>query len=379
MSAVDSRRIAFLLSSLKFGGGERVALNLAHALKDRGYDIDFVLMQAVGELLDEATRDFNVIDLQCSRTWKLPARLVRYLTRARPAALVSSFWKLNLCACVARPFAPRLKLALWEHSPPSRSRNSPTWLYFLTASLFYRLATRVIAVSAGVADDIRAITFGIDRKIVTIFNAIPGPKHFVRARRRRSGRRIIWVGRFAEPKNPGLMIEAFARLPSSGYALDLLGDGPMRADLEKRVDDVGLAARVRFLGYQPDVYAHMAHADLLVTSSDREGLPTVLVEALYAGLGIVSTDCGAGIRQILVDGIYGTIVPPNDPEAMAGAILRELANPRDPETQRRGAERFDPVLVSHQFMAAIDGGTNVQAEKSLTSSARPHCPTSPPG
>jgi glycosyltransferase involved in cell wall biosynthesis len=356
VSAGDRPRIAFLLSSLKFGGAERVALNLALAFKRQGYAIDFVLMQKVGELLEEAERHFTVIDLDCSRTWKLPGKLAGYMRRDRPVAVISSFWKLNLCACIARISAPRVKLGLWEHSPPSRSRNSPTWLYFITASLFYRLATRVIAVSDGVAEDIRRISVGIRAKIVTIYNAIPPPQPGA-AGQQRQGRRIIWVGRFADPKNPGLMIEAFARLPSSGgYVLEFLGDGPLRSELEEQARRSKVSKRIKFLGFQTDVYSHMEAADLLVLSSDREGLGNVLIEALWAGLGVVSTDAGAGIREILLDNCYGTIVPVGDAQALAAAIERELANPRDRDTQRQGAARFDPDLVVRQFADAIGLG-----------------------
>ena len=366
MTDVKRPRIAFLLSSLKFGGAERVALNLAHALKGQGYEIDFVLMQAEGELLDEAARNFNTVDLHCSRTWKLPGRLARYLARTRPVGLVSSFWKLNLCACVARVFVMGTRLALWEHSPPSRSRNSPIWLYFLTASLFYRLATCVVAVSRGVADDVRATTVGLGPKIVTIFNAVPGPYHRAAARPQNPARRIIWVGRFAEPKNPELIIEAFARLPAArGYVLTMLGDGPLRPELEERSSRLGLGERVRFLGFQSDVYAHMAQADLLVSTSDREGLPTVLIEALHAGIGVVATDSGLAVREILLDGTYGTIVPVNDAVALAGAIVQELAGSRNCDTQRRGAMRFDPALVAREFVQAMGFGGALDPRASL--------------
>lgn len=347
-------KIAFVHSSLKFGGAERVTLNLAHALKAQGYDIDILLMSAEGELLDEAARDFNLIDLACSKTWMLPARLLKYLLHHRPTALVPSFWRLNLCACLARMLAPRTKLALWEHSPPSRIAHTPAWLYFLTASIFYRFATRVIAVSDGVAADIRRITIGLGSKVVTVYNAIPAPDLPPPGEALAPGHRIIWVGRLADPKNPALMLEAFSRLPASGgYCLDILGDGSQRDQLEQRAADLGIAERVRFLGFRSDAYEYMAVADLLALSSDREGLPSVVIEALNAGLAIVSTDCGEGVHEILGEGVYGTIVPVGAAEALADAMKEELARRRDPVVQRRGAARFEPAQVALRFAQVI--------------------------
>lgn len=347
-------RIAFLLSSLKFGGGERAALNLAAALKARGYRIDLVVMSCEGEYLPEARSLFNVVDLRCDRTWKLPLRLGRYLRGIRPVGLVSSFWKLNLCACVARVFLPAVRLALWEHSPPSKSRNSPAWLYAVTASLSYRLGTAVVAVSSGVASDVLGITCGLRDRLRIIWNPIPAPAAGAPATAAELHKRIVWVGRLARPKNPGLMVEAFALLPKDrGYTLEFVGDGDLRPALERRVQNLGLQDAVAFLGFQPAPYPFMQRADLLVLSSDSEGFGNVLVEALYAGLRAVSTDCGAGVHDILVGGRYGTIVPPNDAPALARAIQQELAAPYDRQLQAAAARRFEPDLIAGQFLQAL--------------------------
>jgi glycosyltransferase involved in cell wall biosynthesis len=360
-------RIAFLLSSLKFGGGERVTLNLAAALKRRGYEIDILVTQPIGELLGEAGRDFTVVDLRCARTWQLPGRLARYLRARRPVALISSFWKLNLCACLSRIASPRTRLLVWEHSPPSRSANSPRWAYLPTASLLYRLATKVVAVSEGVARDIRGMTIGLDRRIVTIANPVPSSGSLEARDARTPGKRILWIGRLAEPKNPGLMLDAFARTRGSDLRLDILGDGPLRSALEARAKALGLGRQICFLGFQPAPYDHMAQADLLVLSSDREGLPTVLIEALHAGLAIVSTDCGDGVREILMEGRYGTIVPAGDAAALAVAIEGQLACPPDPARQREAARRFDPDRIAGQFLAALRlGGPNIPQNQPLT-------------
>ncbi|HUF09416.1 MAG TPA: glycosyltransferase [Rhodothermales bacterium] len=349
------RKFAFLLSSLKFGGAERVALNLAKALKQQGFEVEILLMSKEGEFLAEAAELFDVVDLRCDRTWKLPGRLVSYLSANRPDVLICSFWKLNLGACCARLLHPRVRLLLWEHSPPSRSSNSPTVLYAITASLLYRLATKIVVVSSGVYEDVKKITVGLGPKLVVIFNPIPPPIETPADNARdRDRRKILWVGRLDEPKNPGLMLEAFALLRKGhAYALDFVGDGRLQADLERRRDALGLQDRVRFLGFRSDPYALMSKAGLLVVSSDREGLPSVIVEALYCGLRVVSTNCGEGIRDILLDNCYGTIVPVGDERALALAISRELDQPHDPRSQVEGARPFLPEEIVRQYLSAL--------------------------
>lgn len=349
-------RVAFVLSSLKFGGGERVALNLAHAFKAKGLQVEFLLMSCEGEFLAEAVQHFNVVDLHCDRTWKLPAKLATYMRRQNPDALISSFWKLNLCACLARLACPQIRLLLWEHSPPSKSANSPTWLYAITASLCYRFATKVIAVSTGVRDDIASITVGLSGSLAVILNPIPPPAATcLEVQTSEKGRRLVWVGRLDTPKNPRLMLDAFAQLPQDeNYSLDIIGDGPMRTELEQRTKELGLQSSVRFQGFQKNPFKWMMQSSLLVLSSNREGLPTVLVEALYCGLRVVSTDCGRGIHDILLDNHYGTIVPAGDPVALAKAIAEELSKACDTVKQIEGARRFLPDAIADQFLAALN-------------------------
>lgn len=348
------KRIAVLLPNLKFGGAERAALNLAKGFKDIGIQVEILLMSREGELLPEAERDFQVVDLECDRTYKLPGKLLNYLVMQRPDVLVSSFWKLNLCSCLARALVPRTKLVLWEHSHPSRSRNSPRWLYSPSASMLYGLSTKVVAVSTGVYRDIDRWTFGLRRKLVVIFNPIVPPEpHILQRRRRPDSKQVIWVGRLDHPKNPGLLLDAFALLPGSCKAnLVFVGEGRLRPELEQRCKFLDMEDRVSFLGFRPNPYEEMAASDLLVLSSDREGLGNVIVEALYCGLRVVSTDCGEGIQDILLDDRYGTTVPCRDKVSMAEAIADELQAHHDAQTQVHGAQRFLPEVIVRQFLAA---------------------------
>lgn len=343
-----------MLPSLKFGGAERVALNLARALKALGWTVAILVMSREGEFLAEAERDFDVVDLKCDRTRKLPGCLARYLTAHPTEIVLSSFWKLNLCACLARVAGGPRRLLLWEHSPPSISKNSPTLLYAISASLLYRLADRVICVSAGVRDDVARWTVGLTSRLQVIHNPIPPPSAPLPASRAPSAtKRIAWVGRLDEPKNPQLLVEAFALLaPRIAAELIYVGDGPFREALEQRCRELGLAQRVRFAGFQRAPYDVLAACDLLALTSDREGLPTVLVEALHCGLGVVSTDCGQGVHEILRGSAYGTIVARGDPQALADAIEAELSRPRDKARQIEGGQRFLPEEIARQFVAA---------------------------
>jgi glycosyltransferase involved in cell wall biosynthesis len=158
-----------------------------------------------------------------------------------------------------------------------------------------------------------------------------------------------------EPKNPRLLLEAFQLVLKRMRAeLHIVGDGSLRRELEELVRDLGIDHFVSFLGFQRDPYESMLNANLLVLTSNSEGLPSALVEGLYCGLPVVSTDSGAGAREILLDGHHGSLVPCNDKLALAEAIERELNQPRSADQQRVGAARYSPKRAADAFLRLVD-------------------------
>ena len=348
------RKIAILLPSLKFGGAERVSLNLAREMKLLGIDIDILVLSKEGEYLAEAEKEFIVHDLQCNRTYKLPYLLLQYLFCSRPNVLISNFWKLNLCACLTRLIFPFFKLILWEHSPPSKTPVSPTWIYAFSASLLYPFAKKIVAVSDGVRNDINKYTVGLSGKLITIYNPITPPDDFLLKKlavKHNNEPQIISLGRLELEKNPTLLIKAFALLPDELNAtLLMVGDGSQRKKLEQICIDLNVQKKVKFFGFIGNPYHLLINADLLVLPSNFEGFGNVIVEAFYCGLPVVSTDCPYGPRELLVHDCYGSLVPVNDEFAMARAIQYELENRRSSEVQKFAAQRFLPSVVVKQFL-----------------------------
>src|SRR5215212_6395165 len=139
--------------------------------------------------------------------------------------------------------------------------------------------------------------------------------------------RVLFVGRLAPQKGVHALVAAVALIEDPSARVLLVGDGPERPALEREAKQIGVGDRLHFVGFfaHDRLPAAIAHADVLVLPSVYEELGTVLLEAMWAGLPIVASRTG-GIPDVIEDGVNGLLVPPGEPEALARAINRVLAD-----------------------------------------------------
>lgn len=357
-------RIAFLLPDLKGGGAERVALTLIRHYVAGGHEVDLVLSRAEGELIDLLPAEVTLVDLKAPRIRQVLRPFLGYLRERRPDTVQALMWPLTTIAIVAKLLARgRTRLVVADHTMLSREHGHfgpvARWLLSRSIRLTYPLADARVIVSNRAADDLARLA-GIARtSIMTIRNPVdPPPAGPARAAVddlwQGPGARIVTVGSMKAEKNHRLLLSAFAILARTREArLLLVGDGRMRADLEARARDLGIADRVMMPGFLIDPAAAYASADLFVLSSDFEGYPLVLVEAMFAGLRIVSTDCDSGPREILDGGRFGRLVPVGDAEALAGAMAGALDGPHDAAAVKARAHALSAGSFAHYDTAML--------------------------
>jgi len=338
------KTLALFLPSLAHGGAERVMLNIAIGLHQRGeFDIDLVLVEASGPYLEQARASgVRIVDLGCSRIISSLPAVVRYLRKTRPVAVLSALDTTNLVMLwAARIARTNTRVIVSEHcnfshalagAVTARSRLLP-----VLVSRFYPWADEIVSVSAGVADDLAQSTAVPRESMTVIVNPVITPEVERAAQAEpehpwlAEGENVpvvLGIGRLTYQKNFQLLINAFSKLASDTPArLVILGEGEDRDDLEQQVESLGLTNWVDLPGFVQNPYAFMRKASLFALSSRYEGLPTVLIEALFCGAPVVSTDCPSGPREILLDGNIGALVPCENIDALAAAMRETLLNP----------------------------------------------------
>ena len=358
--------ISILLPDLRGGGAERVMLDLANEFSSLGQHVEFVLMQATGDFLPIAQRDFQVFDLNAPRTRGVPVALARYLREHKPDAVIANMWPLTSAAVIGRSLSRhQCRLLLVEHNTLTQQYSSWGKVHagMMAASMAatYRFADVVAAVSDGAAKDTARLARLSNERVKVLHNPIPqrqvpSPEAMEHAEGLWDcppGQRILTVGSLKEQKNHPVLLRAFADIQYPEARLMLLGQGAKETALRAMAVELGIADRVVFAGFHPDPTPFYQTADLFVLSSDYEGLPTVLIEALASGTLVVSTDCPSGPAEILENGKFGRLVPVRDPQALADAMLEALSAPHDPAILKQRASDFVPAIAAKRYLELL--------------------------
>lgn len=373
MCATASKRIIIHVPTLRGGGAERVCVLVANEFARRGHDVTLFVWDATGPNSELVSPKVKILDFGLRAhgenfgkltTLKAFVRSIAVYRRLKPDAVFSALEFANLLTASAliaggikASFFPSFHAAGSLKADSLGSRVAP----LLSRLVRYR-ATRAIAVSRGIAKDLRQRGFA-EKQTVVIGNPIPALQASDTGNDEWRGRLstmgtgpvVATLGRLVEVKDHRMLIEAFAKIdPSKNCRLVIFGEGPLRDDLQTQARTLGLENRILFAGYVNDPAACYAVADLFVLSSRSEGFGNVLVEAMGAGVPVVSTDAPYGPREILADGRYGALVPVGNAATMAIAIEKALDQPADISLLKTRAAEFSEQVVGDRYEALLE-------------------------
>jgi glycosyltransferase involved in cell wall biosynthesis len=344
-------RVLLVVTLAEVGGAQTYVASLLPALIDR-FDVA-VAAHGLGPLREAAIASgARYIPLEHVRRPISPVRdlrglieLVRLLRRERPDIVHASSSKAGVLA----------RLAARLVRVPIRVFTVHGWAFLAYSGLSSRLyrwadravrplTTATICVSEGEQSaGVEADTCDGERTVV-IPNAVD-VSAAPQAQHDRATPRIVAVGRLKAPKDFLTLVRALSVLPPGSFHARIVGEGPDRPELEQEILRLGLSRSVQLAGECSDVPELLARADVFVLSSESEGLPVSVLEAMAAGLPVVASRVG-GVPEAVLDGRTGLLVRPRDPAELAAALGRLVAEPTlrrrlGAAGRARAEERFD--------------------------------------
>jgi len=334
------RRIVIVVSSISTGGAERVAATMANAWLERGHQVwlvstylgprtvSYPLHPGVSVLfLSETTLGSG--QSRWPRVLRKTRALRRILLTLRPDVIISFLTNVNVLTIIAHANSG-IPLIISERTDPLHDTELPLALRVARA-FCYRFADALVVQTEAAARRYGAQLQGVPRMTV-IHNPLPAQlaASSTRASHDGEGGCVIAMGRLSPEKGYSKLIEAFARVLGNdpAWQLRIWGDGPLRNDVQSVVDRLRLTDRVRLCGVTNQPWAALAAGQIFVLSSEYEGFPNSMLEAMALGLPCIAFDCPSGARELADGGHTAKLVPCGDVAALAGA-LRELAGDRE--------------------------------------------------
>lgn len=361
--------IALFIPSLAGGGAEKMTLHLAGELVRMGYEVDLLLVSKQGDYSEMIPVGVRAIELGPRRLLSCILPLAAYLNKRKPMALLSALTLANCVAIVSRALAcssVRLLISERNHLTTVTKSTERFSLRFLplVVGFLYPLADVVVGISQGVVEDLRTIAPKIkDEKLHVIYNPVITDDQILSPRSERAPHPwlsdgsypvILAAGRLVPQKDFKTLLTAFSLLRAHRAArLVILGEGPQREELLTMAHSLGVSDDLLMPGFVSNTQDWYSRADIFVMSSAWEGLGNVLVEALFFGLPVVSTDCCSGPSEILDNGKYGMLVPVGDYENLATAISSTIESPIESSILKNRAMDFHVSRATKRYLRFV--------------------------
>lgn len=325
-------KIAIYNISISGGGAERFTVVLSKGLADKGYDVH--LLTAAQQKDEYAVADsVKRVILHEKNSFVSNAKdLLKYLKDNDVDICLAVGIYPNLVATLAKSPSLKTKIVISERNAPKHDHLS--WKSKLLRKLLYWRADAYVFQTPGA---MACYSKSIQKRSVVIPNPL---KENLPARSNNPKKEIVAVGRLMPQKNYELLLSAFAEVckRDADYTLHIYGQGIYETHLQDYAKRIGIDNRVFFEGFKDDVHSCIKDSDIYVLSSDFEGLPNALMEAMAMGFPVVSTDCPPGGPRMLIEhGVNGLLVPVGDVVSLSDAMLELINDKILKESMRKSA------------------------------------------
>jgi glycosyltransferase involved in cell wall biosynthesis len=339
-------RILELVNNLEIGGAERMVVDLSKTLHERGHEVHVACLRRGGPLTGVlASVGIPAVTFEKSGgfNWKVAAEMGAYCAQHEIDVVHTHNPLVHHYGVLAARRANVPVVVNTVHGPANVGRIGRALAIFEASCLW---SSNVVACCEAVGQHVRKATWIARRKTCVIPNGIP-LERFLAIQRPAPGKEFVFgtVGRLVPVKDQRSLLRAFALLRSerSDCRLEILGDGPLRAELEQEAETLGIRRAVTFHGSSLDVAQFLARIDTFLLTSTSEGLPLTLLEAMAAALPVIGTAVGA-IPELVSSANAGWVCAPGNVSDLASAMKAAATSPLLPEMGRRARQ-----LVSREY------------------------------
>lgn len=320
--------ITFTVPAMMFGGAERVISILSNCWVSMGHNVNILIVGSNPECVYELDKQINV---RCIGGLKgRPGiahfnlmRSIRHEVLKCNTDIAISFIADTFAYTALSLVGTNIPLIYSERGDPSKR------IHRKGMKIYHKIIEKFADGTVFQIEGAKQFFSKRIRKnsvvILNPFNTEKLPDYDFENRKKE----IVTMGRVCSQKNQSLLIDAFSLIANefSDYVLKIYGEGELKETLQKQIDELGLSGQVELMGAQKDVLNKINKASLFVLSSDYEGLPNALIEAMCIGIPSVSTDCSpGGARALIENGENGLIVPCNDAKSLADAMKKVLSD-----------------------------------------------------
>ncbi len=326
-------RILYVITSLGIGGAERLLLSYLRLLDHKKYDFHIcTLWEKPDDLVRDISEYCTITSLGIKSRFNpsVVLRLAKLFKHTKPDIIHTHLFQARFYSAMAHIISNYGILITHKHNSVNRKKHN---IFIILEMISIFLCKRVIAISNSVKSSLMRIEFVSSKKIFVLHNGIDYQKFFkIAVSNKILKEKPIIIGticRLEPQKGISYLLLAMkiilAKFPS--VQLEIVGDGSLQQELKELTGKLEISNSVKFFGKFADVIPSYKRMNVFILPSLYEGFGIVLLEAMAAGIPVVATNVD-GIREVVIDGESGILIPPKNPEAIADAVLKLIENPR---------------------------------------------------
>lgn len=349
-------KILFYINALGFGGAERVMCNLATVFSEHHYECIIATSFPIDKEYSVGSNVKRISlfseKLSCGffqRNIRLTSELRKHIKIEQPDIVIAFMAEPNFRAIIAS-LGLKNKVLISVRNDPNKEYPNAVYRFF--AKRLYGLADGVVFQTE---DAKKWFSSKIQKKSRIIFNQVDEVFYNVEIVQER--RDVVTTGRLTAQKNHKMLIRAFAAVADKFTDnLIICGEGELRSELESLVSELHMENRVFLPGVTKNVVGSIASAKLFVLSSDYEGMPNSLMEAMAMGIPCISTDCPCGgPRMLFGELLTDRLCVCGDEKSLSEKIEKMIAQNANGEIEKRLSEQFRPEIIFHKWEEYIKG------------------------